>query len=126
MSLLLAELETTVNSCIKKRLQSTWVAQSVEHPTLDFGSGHDIMVCDIEPHVRILNLLKRDLKRIDYKENRSLKSYLHIFHSLPRRGIKKIKFDVETMFFFNKSTAHDNNVKIIFQCDIIIKGGSAK
>ena len=22
-----------------------WVAQSVEHPALGFGSGHDLMVC---------------------------------------------------------------------------------
>ena len=28
-----------------------WVAQSVEHLSLDFGSGHDLTVCDIEPHV---------------------------------------------------------------------------
>ena len=26
-----------------------WVAQSVKHPTLDFGSGHDPMVHGIEP-----------------------------------------------------------------------------
>ena len=25
------------------------MAQSVKHPTLDFGSGHDCMVCGIEP-----------------------------------------------------------------------------
>ena len=27
------------------------VAQSVEHPTVDFGSGHDLTVGEIEPHV---------------------------------------------------------------------------
>ena len=27
------------------------MAQSVKHPTLGFGSGHDLMVCGIEPHV---------------------------------------------------------------------------
>ena len=26
------------------------VAQSVKRPTLDFGSGHDFMVCSFEPH----------------------------------------------------------------------------
>ena len=31
--------------------QGTWMAQSVEHPTLDFGSGHGLMVCEFEPHV---------------------------------------------------------------------------
>ena len=32
-------------------MQGTWVAQSVEHPALDFGSGHDLTVCGAEPHV---------------------------------------------------------------------------
>ena len=27
------------------------MAQSVEHPTLDIGLGHDLMVHEIEPHV---------------------------------------------------------------------------
>ena len=27
----------------------TWVAQSVKHQTLDFGSGHDLTVCGFEP-----------------------------------------------------------------------------
>ena len=31
----------------------TWVAQWVEHLTLDFGSGHDLMVCGIKPCVRL-------------------------------------------------------------------------
>ena len=30
-----------------------WVAQSVEHLTLDFSSGHDLMVCGFEPHVQL-------------------------------------------------------------------------
>ena len=30
-------------------LRGTWVAQLVKHVTLDFGSGHDLMVCGIEP-----------------------------------------------------------------------------
>ena len=29
------------------------MAQSVNHPTLDFGSGHDLMVHEIEPHIGI-------------------------------------------------------------------------
>ena len=28
-----------------------WVAQLVKRPTLDFGSGHDLMAHEIEPHV---------------------------------------------------------------------------
>ena len=31
------------------RSGGTWVAQLVECPILDFGSGHDLMVCGIEP-----------------------------------------------------------------------------
>ena len=31
--------------------RGTWVVQSVKRLTLDFGSGHDLMVCEIEPHV---------------------------------------------------------------------------
>ena len=30
-----------------------WAAQLVKGPTLDFSSGHDLMVCGIEPHVRL-------------------------------------------------------------------------
>ena len=33
--------------------QGAWVAQSVEHPTLDFGSGHDLVVRGIESHIRL-------------------------------------------------------------------------
>ena len=30
------------------------MAHSVNHPTLDFrGSGHDLTVCEVEPHVRL-------------------------------------------------------------------------
>ena len=31
----------------------SWVAQSVKRQTLDFGSGHDLMVYEIEPHIRL-------------------------------------------------------------------------
>ena len=31
--------------------RGTWVAQSVKCPTLGFGSGHDPMGGEIEPHV---------------------------------------------------------------------------
>ena len=30
------------------------MAQSVEHLTLDFGSGHDLSVCEFEPHIGLL------------------------------------------------------------------------
>ena len=29
------------------------MAPSVEHPTLDFGSRHDLRVCEFEPRVRL-------------------------------------------------------------------------
>ena len=28
-----------------------WVAQSVKHPTVDFGPGHDLMTCEFEPRI---------------------------------------------------------------------------
>ena len=36
-----------------KRYESwgAWVAQSGKHPTLDFGSGHDLTVREFEPRV---------------------------------------------------------------------------
>ena len=33
---------------IKNFLCGTWVTQSVGHPSLDFGSGHDLMVGGFE------------------------------------------------------------------------------
>ena len=33
--------------------RGAWVAQSVKHLILDFGSGHDLTVCGFEPHVRL-------------------------------------------------------------------------
>ena len=32
-------------------LWGAWVAQSVEHLTLGFGSGHDLTVPEFEPHL---------------------------------------------------------------------------
>ena len=37
----------------KHRERSAWVAQSVEHPTLGFGSGHDLTIREFEPHIRL-------------------------------------------------------------------------
>ena len=34
-------------------LWGAWVAQSVKHPTLGFGLGHDLTVCEFEPHIRL-------------------------------------------------------------------------
>ena len=35
----------------KNEVRGAWVAQSVKRPTLDFGSGHDLVVHEFEPHV---------------------------------------------------------------------------
>ena len=35
--------------------KGTWVVQSVKPPTLDFGSGHDLMVHEIAPHMCLCN-----------------------------------------------------------------------
>ena len=35
------------------KVWGAWVAQSVEGLTLDFGSGHDLIFCEIEPHMRL-------------------------------------------------------------------------
>ena len=31
----------------------TWVVQSVKHPTIDFSSGHDLTVFEIEPCIKL-------------------------------------------------------------------------
>ena len=36
---------------IKKKIIGAWMALSVELPTLDFGSGHDLTLCEFELHV---------------------------------------------------------------------------
>ena len=33
--------------------RDAWVAQSVKHPTLDFGSSHDLAVHGIKPHMAL-------------------------------------------------------------------------
>ena len=46
------ERKTNHETLLKIDNRGALVAQSVECLTLDFGSGHDLMVCEIEPHVR--------------------------------------------------------------------------
>ena len=41
------------SSFLDEESEGTWVAQLVKHPTLDLGSGHDLMVHGIKPHVRL-------------------------------------------------------------------------
>ena len=42
-----------VSTLERGHASGAWVAQSVEHPTLDFGSGHDLTVLVFEPGVRL-------------------------------------------------------------------------
>ena len=46
----------------KNAIRSTWVAQLVKHLT-DFGWGHNLMVCEMEPHVAIFSLKINKLKK---------------------------------------------------------------
>ena len=49
---------------LKMYFRGTWVAQSVEHPALDFGSGHDVRVRRIEPCMSGSVLTERNLLEI--------------------------------------------------------------
>ena len=40
-----------------KTKQDAWVAQSAKQPTLDFGSGHKLMVLETEPHIGLCAVL---------------------------------------------------------------------
>ena len=40
-----------VHICLKNLTRGTWVSQSVEYLTLDFGSGHDLRIVRSSPVV---------------------------------------------------------------------------
>ena len=40
-----------LDSKVTKNYRGAWVAQSVKHPTLDFGSSHNLLVREIKPCV---------------------------------------------------------------------------
>ena len=42
-----------MNKFHEKKVRGAWMAQWAKHLTLDFGSGHDLMVCEREPQVRL-------------------------------------------------------------------------
>ena len=44
-----------------------WVAQLVKRPTLDFGSGHDLMIPEIEPLLGILSAPPRLVHMLSLK-----------------------------------------------------------
>ena len=41
--------EFVINFFFRSNTRGAWVAQSVKHPALDFGSGHDLTVHELEP-----------------------------------------------------------------------------
>ena len=48
MGFILTDQHSEINRC-----RDAWVALSLKCPILDFSSGHDLMVHEIEPHVRL-------------------------------------------------------------------------
>ena len=36
---------------VRRLGRGVWVSQLVKRPTLSFSSGHDLMVCEFEPHI---------------------------------------------------------------------------
>ena len=42
---------STLPYILKKHSGGAWVAESIKRSTLDFGSGHDLMVCGIQHHI---------------------------------------------------------------------------
>ena len=54
----LLKLQCVVLKCEKNLLsesmfRGTWVSLSVKHLTLDFDSGHDLMICGFKPCIRL-------------------------------------------------------------------------
>ena len=45
--------DVVTTQCYLKEYWGTWVTQLVKHPTLDFDSGHDLTVREMEFHVRL-------------------------------------------------------------------------
>ena len=46
-------LTILILSVYRSIIGATWIAQLVELLTLDFSSGHDLMVCGFESHIRL-------------------------------------------------------------------------
>ena len=44
---------TSTSLIIRKNSWGTWVSQSVKHPTLGLGAGHDLTVRGFEPLIRL-------------------------------------------------------------------------
>ena len=49
----LCRLRTCVLAAFRILSWGTWAIQPVKHLTLDFSSGHDLMVCEFEPYIRL-------------------------------------------------------------------------
>ena len=44
----------------KEQKKGAWVAQSVKCQTFDFGSGHDLKVCELKPTLLVWSVLGID------------------------------------------------------------------
>ena len=71
---------------LKHMVWGSWVAQLVKHSTLHLGSGHNLTVCGIEPHVRFHadstepawdSLSDSPLLSLSLKINKHLKGIAH-------------------------------------------------
>ena len=77
---------TNTDTVKTKMLGGAWVAHLVERTTLDLGSGHDLMVCGIEPSI---GLHAEGGARLKYSLSLSLSLSLSIL--LPHsRSLSKI------------------------------------
>ena len=70
---------------------NAWVVQSVKHPTLDSGSGHDLTVCEIKPPIR---LCADSMEPAWYSHPVSLLLPLSLSLSLKINELKKSKYSV--------------------------------
>ena len=46
-------MNAAINHIQRNERGGAYVAQLVEHLTLDFGSGHDLIVREFEPYIRL-------------------------------------------------------------------------
>ena len=101
-------------------MEGAWVAQSVKHLILGFSLGHDLMVHEIESHVRscvdsmepawsslslcrlLLHMLSLSLSQIHFKEMRyngvTFKISINIFILYESKG-QKIKISPENIYY---------------------------
>ena len=67
------------------------MVQSVKLPTLDFGSGHDLMVCEFEPHIGLHADSVEPLQILSLPLSLPLPCSLCLSLSLKNKSINKLK-----------------------------------